>query len=209
MDGLILAGGKSRRMEGKHKGNLVYQNETFVERLIHEMRKETDQIWISYGEIIHKEYEGCKIIMDEYPGCGPISGLYAGLKKCRSEMLMTAACDMPFLSVEFFWYLEGEMKSKENKNLCKYDGAVPIYNGKIHPLAAIYRKEAADILERQIMLKEFKMMKMLGKMNILYIDIAENSRWGRMLKNINTVSDYRRIMEEEGTKENDRCSVWG
>ncbi|MBO5460259.1 MAG: molybdenum cofactor guanylyltransferase [Ruminococcus sp.] len=197
MDGLILAGGKSRRMEGKHKGNLVYQKETFTERLINELQKDAGQIWISYGETIHKEYSGCSIVLDEYSDCGPIGGLHAGLKSCGSELLMVAACDMPFMSVEFFRYLKSEMHSKEKGNSCVYDGVVPVYGGKIHPLAAIYRKKAVCILEEQILKKEYKMMRMLNKMDIIYIDVTGNEKWGHMLENINTVSDYRRIMTEE------------
>ena len=52
-DGLILAGGKSTRMGGAHKGNLMCGNETFTMRLIREMQKEAQQVWISYGEKIH------------------------------------------------------------------------------------------------------------------------------------------------------------
>ena len=74
-DGLILAGGKSSRMNGIHKGNLMYRQESFVDRLVNEFKKEARNIWISYGNQVHKEYKGCKIVLDKYMGCGPIGGL--------------------------------------------------------------------------------------------------------------------------------------
>lgn len=39
IDGVILAGGKSSRMNGNYKGNLIYDNETFVEKIISELGK--------------------------------------------------------------------------------------------------------------------------------------------------------------------------
>ena len=38
-DGLILAGGKSTRMGGRHKGDLFFQEQTFLERIIEELKK--------------------------------------------------------------------------------------------------------------------------------------------------------------------------
>ena len=52
MDGLILAGGKSTRMGGKHKGFLQMEEETFMDRLTREMKRRADQLWISYGRDI-------------------------------------------------------------------------------------------------------------------------------------------------------------
>ena len=40
-DGLILAGGKSSRMGGEHKGNLIYGGETFTQILVKELNRGT------------------------------------------------------------------------------------------------------------------------------------------------------------------------
>ena len=46
-DGLFLAGGASRRMGGNHKGNLMFQGQTFQEHIISELKKKAETIWIS------------------------------------------------------------------------------------------------------------------------------------------------------------------
>ncbi len=43
-------------MGGKHKGDLRYQDQTFLERIIEEFETYADRILISYGEDIRKEY---------------------------------------------------------------------------------------------------------------------------------------------------------
>ena len=63
MDVLILAGGKSSRMGGKHKGNLELGGETFTQRLINEMSKISERIWISYGEEVKKYTKVVKLSM--------------------------------------------------------------------------------------------------------------------------------------------------
>lgn len=188
IDGLILAGGKSSRMNGNYKGNLIYNNETFVEKIISELGKMTKQIWISYGEEMHDSYEGCRIVQDEYPGCGPLSGLHAGLKKCDSEFVLVAACDMPFLKIELYQYLFRFLE-------VQYDGVVPIVEGKMHPLVAIYRTNIAVSLEEELKKKHFKMQKVCRQLNIRYVDVSDSESYRQMLTNINTVEEYIEVIK--------------
>lgn len=197
MDGLILAGGKSSRMGGRHKGNLLMGEETFTGRMVKELAEEAQEIWISYGETLHETYEGCRIVTDEYPGCGPISGLHAGLHACTGEAVMTAACDMPFLKMEFFRYLERCLDEEEKKQGIDFDGVVPVLNGRIHPLAAIYKKRAESIFKQQILEEDYRIRGALQKMQILYVDMDEEEELGKMLQNINTLSEYQMIYETE------------
>lgn len=188
IDGVILAGGKSSRMNGNYKGNLIYDNETFVEKIISELGKMTKQIWISYGEEMHDSYEGCRIVQDEYPGCGPLSGLHAGLKKCDSEFALVAACDMPFLQIELYQYLFRFLEAQ-------YDGVVPIIEGKMHPLAAIYRTNIAVSLEEELKKKHFKMQKVCRQLNLRYVDVSDSESYRQMLTNINTVEEYIEVIK--------------
>lgn len=193
MDGLILAGGKSTRMGGKHKGSMKFGENTFTGRLVKEMQKETQQIWISYGEVTHEIYENCQIVRDVYPGCGPLGGLHAGIKVCQSDAVMAVACDMPFMKIEFFRYLKMYMEEEERKQEKSFDGIVPIYRGKINPLAAIYRKRANRFVEQQLETKNYKILAALNRMDILYIHLDDKKELGEMLRNINTMSDYQTI----------------
>lgn len=188
IDGLILAGGKSSRMNGNYKGNLIYNNETFVEKIISELGMMTKQIWISYGEEMHDSYEGCRIVQDEYPGCGPLSGLHAGLKKCDSEFVLVAACDMPFLKIELYQYLFRFLE-------VQYDGVVPIVEGKMHPLVAIYRTNIAVSLEEELKKKHFKMQKVCRQLNLRYVDVSDSESYRQMLTNINTVEEYIEVIK--------------
>lgn len=202
-DGLILAGGKSRRMGGSHKGDLIYQKETFLERIIRELQKEAEQIWISYGEKIRREYPGCRVVQDDYLECGPMGGLHAGLKRCSSQIVMTAACDMPFLDIAVYRHLYEQLMQAEaaasweaedgSQMRTAYLGAVPVIDGRIHPLAAIYRKQAADCFEAQLQKGNYRLRDALQSMDILYVDMSGRPELRRMLMNVNTIQDYEAI----------------
>lgn len=205
LDGLILAGGKSTRMGGRHKGSLLIEEETFTERLVKELKQDAGQIWLSYGEQIHECYEGCRIVRDVYTDCGPIGGLHAGLVSCGADGVMAAACDMPFLKIELYRYLRCKMEAEEQRTGGKFDGVVPVLKRqadaresvrKVNPLAAIYRKSAVSVLEEQIKNKDYRIRSALQKLKILYLDLEEEHELGQMLRNINTIADYQ-IMHRE------------
>ena len=193
MDGLLLAGGKSSRMGGRHKGDLLYGNETFTTRMIHEFSKDADTIWISYGAKVYGTYENCRIVRDIYPDCGPIGGIHAGLTACESDEVMVAACDMPFLKIELFRYLYKQMEEAGKQEKVAYDGVVSVLDGRIHPLSAIYRRTAALVMEQQILNGNYRIRAALDRMKILYVDVTGNARFAYMLQNVNTMEEYKML----------------
>ena len=198
MDGLILAGGKSSRMGGVHKGALIIDKATFAEHIVREFEKLTDTIWISYGEKVHEEFEGVKIISDEHVGCGPIEGIYQGIKNCSSDMLMIAACDMPFIKADLYKFLEEALIKAEESSKEKYHGIVPVLNGRYHTLSAIYKKESLEFFNDSILKGTYSIRSALDKMNILYVSVDEYEEFHKMLENINTREDYLKF---KGVKE--------
>ena len=194
MDGLILAGGRSTRMGGKHKGDLRYEDQTFLERIIGEFASCAERIWISYGTEMRRDYPGCVSICDEYPGCGPMGGIHAGLKRCRSDYMMVAACDMPFVKKELYHLLENELEKAQQESEAVYVGAVPVADGRVHPLAAVYKKELAGCLKEQIERKEYRIRSIFDRQNILYVDVSYRADIKRMLSNVNTAAEYEEIL---------------
>ncbi|MBQ8598548.1 MAG: molybdenum cofactor guanylyltransferase [Oscillospiraceae bacterium] len=188
-DGLILAGGKSSRMGGKYKGALPYGGTTFIGRLIEELKSDTQRLWLSYGEQLQGEYEGCRIIRDEYLDCGPMGGLQAGLKHCESELLLVAACDMPLLKMELYQYLFSF--------LGEHGGVVPVCEGRIHPLAALYKKKLLPIFESYLQNGNYRLRAALEESDIYYVDVTDYPDFRRMLQNINTEEDYAALLRAQ------------
>ena len=184
IDALILAGGKSSRMGGKHKGNLKIGGETFTQHLISEVTKSVDNVWISYGTEIHEKYENCKIITDHYKECGPMGGIHAGLTAAASEYLFVVACDMPFMKAEFV----EELKKHLSENA---DVIVPVINGRPQPLATLYKKTVLPVLEEKLAEGNYKLRSIFEHVKVSYVEIE--AQWEPVLRNINTTEEYQEI----------------
>lgn len=186
MDALILAGGKSSRMEGRHKGNLLLGDETFTQILINELQKVTDKVWISYGSTLQGEHENCGMVRDIFTDCGPIGGIHAGLSACETEAMFVVACDMPFMKAEFVEELGQYLQDG-------VDGVVPVSDGRIHPLAAIYRKNVLSSVENQILIGNYRLRDILEQLEIRFVDISSDKKLKEMLRNINTMKEYEAL----------------
>ncbi len=193
-DGLILAGGKSTRMGGRHKGDLVFKEQTFLERIIEELKVEAETVWISYGTLIRREYPGCQIVQDEYPDRGPIGGFHAGFKKSRNQLILTAACDMPFLKVELYHHLYEMLEQAGKRRGRAYAGVVPVTDGRPHPLTAIYRKDLAGSLEQQVKKGDYRLQAWLRSQDMLYLDLTDQPRYKKMLRNVNSLAEYEALL---------------
>lgn len=184
MDALILAGGKSRRMGGLHKGSLTLGDESFTQHLINELKAQTQCIYLSYGSTIQREYTDCCVIQDEYADCGPMGGLHAGLKVCNN-ILLTAACDMPLLRWELYEFLLSMLDG--------YDAVIPIAEGKTQPLAAVYTKAMLPIFEEHLQNGDYRLMKALQQAHVCYVDVPQ---FAYMMKNINTEAEYAELLAD-------------
>lgn len=196
-DVLVLAGGKSRRMGGTHKGNLKLGDETFQSSVIRELSEIADQIFLSYGVTVHCQDSRCKILMDEIPDCGPLGGLVSGLKYGEQEFTAVSPCDLPFMKASFYESLFGYLSDIEGESGHKYKGVVPVTNGRIHPLTALYRKTALEDFEREFAQRHLKVTKIVESMDILYMDLTKEDSLAAMLQNINTPEDYQKILTED------------
>lgn len=183
-------------MGGSHKGSLTYKEETFTQILIKELKRDASCVWISYGSEIKEDCGGCPAVMDIYQGCGPIGGIHAGLRACLSEWLAVAACDMPFLKIDLFRFLTDRLYEMRRKGIA-YDGAVPVVEGRIHPLAAVYKTGIEEIFEEQIQKGNYRIRDALKRLDVLYVDLTGQKIFEQMLQNINTAEEYERLIENE------------
>ena len=198
--GVSWQAAESSRMAGRHKGMLLTpEGVTFTERLSAEMHKLTDLVYISYGDTIQMQAEGCIIVRDIYKGCGPVGGLHAvltrarktGRQRCHSS-LRYAVCDGGPLQISVCQACRTDRYQRRSGSnpFELYDGAVAVTGGKIHPLAAIYSVGAAGICKTQLEERNLRLREALGKLRILYVDL-EGTAYERMLLNINTEEDYK------------------
>ncbi|MCM3726761.1 molybdenum cofactor guanylyltransferase [Neobacillus cucumis] len=161
---IILAGGKSSRM-GTNKALLKINEKTNIERIADRLKLLFDDIILVTNDSEQYEFLGVRMITDQYPGMGPLAGVHAGLMASDYDVNFIVACDMPFVS--------GELAEALVNNALHYDAVIPVVNGKQHPLFAVFKKQAAAVVEERIKAGQLRMKHLLDHLNVLYLTEKE------------------------------------
>ena len=177
----ILAGGKNVRMNGQNKAFLTTQTQTFIERLICEL-KDFDEIMISCANMEDYKNFNIKLVEDEIKDIGPLGGIYSCLKQARNDHLFICAVDMPGIKKELVEFLIQFISSD-------YDAYIIKTDTKVHTVCAIYRKTLLTAMENSINNKNYVILNPLDQGNVKYVDLKYSCFPDDIVTNINTSSE--------------------
>jgi molybdopterin-guanine dinucleotide biosynthesis protein A len=142
--GVLLAGGKSRRM-GRDKRFLELGGKTFLERTLVVFEQLFSEILVVVAEPIDRPTQTeHRIVCDLYPNRGSLGGLYTGLFYAAHRRVFTAACDMPFLdpaAVTFMAALDHHHHA---------DIVIAQLATGLQPMHALYSKDCLPHLQHMI-----------------------------------------------------------
>lgn len=95
--GLVLAGGRATRMGGVDKGLQSYEGLALARHALNRLTPQVASVMINANRN-RVEYEalGVPVWPDDLPDFpGPLAGMLAGLRHCRTPYLATVPCDSP------------------------------------------------------------------------------------------------------------------
>ena len=150
--GVLLAGGKSRRM-GQDKRLLSVGEETLYARSLSVLRSIFRGVIVVIAQDSPAVESVTPVFRDLIPHCGSLGGLYTGLKQAETEWVFAVACDMPFLNstvIRHFIELRGERDVVMAK----------LENG-FHPMHALYHRNCLPAIERLIHAQDFKIQRLV------------------------------------------------
>jgi len=187
--GVILAGGKSRRM-GADKAFLEVGREGMIERVAAELLKVFDEVLIGGGSEETGRRLGLKILKDRISEGGPLSGIHTALHGAVYPKCLVVACDMPFVNADLAHYM---IKQAEG-----YDVAVPRHGIHLQPLFAVYDKSSIPVVEKSLQDARYKIIDFYTRVRVNYVN-EENLRTFADIDtaffNVNTPVD---LMEARG-----------
>lgn len=99
LTGLILCGGRARRMDGCDKGLVRWRGRPLIHQVIERLRPQVDRMLISTAST-SPDYAalGIPLVPDEIADfAGPLAGIQAGLRQADCDMLLVVPCDGPRL----------------------------------------------------------------------------------------------------------------
>jgi molybdenum cofactor guanylyltransferase len=137
--GILLAGGRSRRM-GRDKAGLPWHGSTLARRaagLLARCAAPPVIVVCAPGQDLPSLPAWVELVYDEQPGLGPLAGLAAGLAAAASQAALAVVCavDAPLAHPEVFAALLSALGDAP--------AAVPHSDGRAQPLFAVYRSELA------------------------------------------------------------------
>lgn len=194
LTGVILAGGKSRRMGGFPKALLAFHHEKLVQRQIRLMKQICAEIILVANEprtfLPHVDSD-IRVITDYYPGTGPLGGMHAAFSLAGHANIWLVGCDMPFISPKAAKLM---LDLKEERN----SGAVvPCIDDRLHPLHGIYDKRCTDKIQTMISKDQYRVADLLGMIACERVTTSVFQRYGidsRFVVNVNTPEEYERSL---------------
>jgi len=188
---LVLAGGLSTRM-GRDKATLPFEGRTLLEHVLARLSPCVEEtiVVLRPEQPLPPLARTVRLAYDEVRERGPLGGLAAGLKAASTDALYATACDVPFLApalIELLFERLGEA-----------DIAVAEAEGRLHPLAAVYRRRvlphvlallAADRLRPVFLFEQ------VATVRVAEADLRRVDPDLASLANLNTPEDLARAQE--------------
>lgn len=131
--GLVLAGGKSRRM-GSDKALLTHNGETQLARAVELLRRHVDRVFVSTRpDQNDDERQKFEQIVDRYSDLGPVAGILSAMDENAGVAWLVVACDLPNIDDDTITGLLG--RHTDAHPFTAYSSS---YDGLPEPLCAIY-----------------------------------------------------------------------
>jgi molybdopterin molybdotransferase len=99
ISGLILAGGRGTRMGQVDKGLQPFRGKTMAAHVLERLAPQVACVAINANQNLDTYAAlGVPVWPDDLAGfAGPLAGMETGMRRCETELLLTAPCDSPFL----------------------------------------------------------------------------------------------------------------
>ena len=176
--GLILAGGKARRLNGEDKGLIQLGDSPLIAHVITKLRTQTSTVIINANrnQASYAQFD-CPVIADSLTDfAGPLAGFLAGLQNISTEWMVTVPCDNPDLPDN----LVATLSSTANKNRCRL--TVASSQSRLQPVYCLLHRSLADSLSDFLASNQHKVQDWIKAQEHCVAEFDET----KIFKNINT-----------------------
>ncbi len=187
MKGLVLVGGKSRRM-GQDKALLTLQGATMITHAANLLKSCHLEVFVSCNksqkDIFQSEYS---LIIDQFDNIGPIGGIYSALNHDQNCDWLVMACDMPKIDKPAIELL---IQAHQTNQITTFKG-----DQKVFPetTITIYPKTIIGAIKYAIDHNDYRLQKLLKKHNTYFIKPSHSN----LLMNVNDPITYSSLVKTE------------
>ena len=186
LNGLVLAGGASRRM-GQDKAHLAYHGRPQLEWARELLARHCEQVFVSVrpDQLDDPLRRGAPVIVDDPPGIGPIGGMTAAQAASPHQAWLVLACDLPFVDDRC---IEELLRHRDGRLVVAFRST---HDGLPEPLCAIYEPAARAALRDYVERGKQCPRKFLIELGV---PLLEQPR-PELLDNVNTPDELQRARD--------------
>jgi molybdenum cofactor guanylyltransferase len=187
--GIILVGGKSRRM-GKDKAFLEVGGKPLFEISLDLFRAHFARVILVGNRPERFAAYGLPVVPDIFPGSS-LGGLYTGLQSAQTDQVFVSSCDLPYPSPEVLRYL---CSLREG-----FDAVVASTKYGFEPLFALYAKSCLAPIKALLESGECCAYAYYPQIRVRYVppeELAPFDRDGKAFLNLNTPEEFAKLGEE-------------
>jgi molybdenum cofactor guanylyltransferase len=194
--GIILCGGRSSRM-GLPKWSLPFGPETMLERIVRLLGEVCSTLVVvaAADQELPGLPDGVIVARDRREGRGPLEGLSAGLAALPDnvEAAYVTSCDVPLLAPAFV--------RRMFELLEDHAAAVPVGDGFLHPLSAVYRRSLLAVIDELLAsdrLRPSLLFDLVSTRRVNPRELVDVDPELDTLKNLNHPADYLAALKRAG-----------
>jgi molybdenum cofactor guanylyltransferase len=141
--GLVLAGGRARRMGGIDKGLVDLGGKPMIEHVLAALRPQVGRLLINANRTLEAYARfGVPVVTDTIEGFqGPLAGIFSGLAVVETPYLLTAPCDSPLLAPDLAACMVRALDAEQADLAVAHDGQ------RQQPVFLLLRRELAPDLQ--------------------------------------------------------------
>lgn len=188
----------SSRM-GEDKALKKFLGKPLIERVIERLTPITDEILVTTNQPDHYAFLKQRLVSDLIPDRGALGGLYTAISSASHPYVGIVACDMPFVSQNFFETATNLMVKEEADVVIPRIKSDNEKSAGYEPLHALYRKETClPAIEDAIQKDLWKVIAWFGKVKVR--DVSDDEMKiidpsGLCFWNVNTPEEFNRAEE--------------
>jgi len=136
--GIILAGGRASRMDGRDKGLVDLAGRPMIEYVLEAIAPQVSEVLINANRNMEIYENYSRQVIPDSTGdyAGPLAGFAAGLAAAATELVLTVPCDGPWVPLDLVSRLKQQLEQSSSKICVAHDGE------RMQPAFALLRREA-------------------------------------------------------------------
>ncbi len=184
--GVILSGGRARRMGGADKGLVSLAGQPMLRYVLETIRPQVARVIVNANRNLdaYREF-GCDLVSDLVGGfSGPLAGMASGMQAASTAYVVSVPCDSPLITGDLVARLYRSLSEEQAEVCVVHDGE------RVHPVFLLLHRDLLDSILSFLESGERKIDKWFTRHRLAVCDFSDRPH---AFANVNRLEDMERL----------------